>query len=65
MTPQLPFFEFVPPEVAESRLRRELVVDELALRDDGTLPFPERSGIGVELEPGAVAEFAAAARAIG
>ena len=65
VTPELPFFEFVPPEVAESRLRRELVVDELSLQPDGTLPFPERPGIGVELERDALAEFAAAARAIG
>lgn len=65
VTPRVPFFEFVPPEVAESRLRRELVRDELVLRPDGTLPFPERPGIGVELDAEAVTEFAEAARAIG
>lgn len=65
VTPELPFFEFVPPEVAESRLRRELVDDELTLQPDGTLPFPVRPGLGVELNVAAVEEFAAAARAIG
>jgi L-alanine-DL-glutamate epimerase-like enolase superfamily enzyme len=61
VTPQLPFFEFVPPEIAESRLRRELVRDELVLADDGTLPLPERPGLGIELNREAVEEFSAAA----
>ncbi len=61
VTPHLPFFEFVPPEVAESRLRRELVHDELALGSDGTLALPERPGLGIELNDDAVDEFAAAA----
>ena len=37
VTPHLPFFEFVPAEAAESRLRRELTVDELVLQSDGVL----------------------------
>jgi L-alanine-DL-glutamate epimerase-like enolase superfamily enzyme len=61
VTPQLPFFEFVPPDVAESRLRRELVRDELVLAPDGTLQLPERPGLGIELEPEALAEFEQAA----
>jgi L-alanine-DL-glutamate epimerase-like enolase superfamily enzyme len=61
VTPQLPFFEFVPPDLAESRLRRELVRDELALDGDGTLPLPERPGLGVELDRDALGEFARAA----
>jgi L-alanine-DL-glutamate epimerase-like enolase superfamily enzyme len=61
VTPQLPFFEFVPPDVAESRLRRELVHDELALDADGTLALPRRPGLGIELDEDAVAEFSAAA----
>ena len=65
VTPQLPFFEFVPPAMAESRLRRELVRDELALRDDGTLALPSRPGLGIELDRDALAEFAAAARVLG
>ncbi len=66
VTPHLPFFEFVPPDVAESRLRRELVHDELSLRADGTLTLPERPGLGVELDDQALEEFReAAARARG
>jgi L-alanine-DL-glutamate epimerase-like enolase superfamily enzyme len=61
----MPFFEFVPPDVAESRLRRELVDDEMTILPDGTLPRPIRPGIGVELNPEAVEEFSRAARAIG
>ena len=61
VTPHLPFFEFVPPSMAESRLRRELVRDELVLRDDGTLALPSRPGLGIELDRERRAEFTAAA----
>jgi L-alanine-DL-glutamate epimerase-like enolase superfamily enzyme len=61
VTPHLPFFEFVPPSMAESRLRRELVHDELELRDDGTLALPSRPGLGIELDRERLAEFSAAA----
>ena len=61
VTPHLPFFEFVPPDMAESRLRRELVRDELVLRDDGTLALPSRPGLGIELDRERLAEFSAAA----
>jgi L-alanine-DL-glutamate epimerase-like enolase superfamily enzyme len=64
VTPHLPFFEFVPPDVAESRLRRELVHDELALGPDGTLPLPERPGLGIELDRDAVEEFSRAAASL-
>ena len=61
VTPHLPFFEFVPPSMAESRLRRELVRDELVLRDDGTLALPSRPGLGIEIDRERLAEFSAAA----
>jgi L-alanine-DL-glutamate epimerase-like enolase superfamily enzyme len=64
VTPHLPLFEFVPPDVAESRLRRELVRDELTLGDDGLVPLPQRPGLGIELNPDALAEFAEAANRI-
>jgi L-alanine-DL-glutamate epimerase-like enolase superfamily enzyme len=64
VTPHLPFFEFVPPEVAESRLRRDLVHDELALAADGTLALPQRHGLGIELDPDALAEFEQAAERV-
>ena len=48
ITPHMPFFEFVPQQVAESPLRRELTRDELELAPDGTLapPPPPRPGRG-------------------
>jgi L-alanine-DL-glutamate epimerase-like enolase superfamily enzyme len=61
VTPQMPFFEFVPQGVAESALRRELVQDELQLVDGG-LALPQRPGIGVELDRDALERFAEAAR---
>lgn len=61
VTGHMPFFEYVPQGVAESPLRRELVRDELELGPDGTLPLPQRPGIGVELDRDALARFEEAA----
>jgi L-alanine-DL-glutamate epimerase-like enolase superfamily enzyme len=44
-----PFIEFLPVELAESPLRRELVIDDFALKD-GRLVLPDRPGLGVELD---------------
>jgi L-alanine-DL-glutamate epimerase-like enolase superfamily enzyme len=64
VTPHMPFFEFVPQQVAESALRRELVRDELTLVD-GKLALPSRPGLGIELNRDALERFAAAAELIG
>jgi L-alanine-DL-glutamate epimerase-like enolase superfamily enzyme len=61
VTPHMPFFEFLPAELCESRLRKELVHDELVFRD-GRLGIPSGPGLGVELAWDAVAEFSEAAR---
>jgi L-alanine-DL-glutamate epimerase-like enolase superfamily enzyme len=60
VTPHLPYFEFLPAELCESRLRKELVRDELRFVD-GVLELPARPGLGVELDVAAVAEFSEAA----
>jgi L-alanine-DL-glutamate epimerase-like enolase superfamily enzyme len=60
VTPHMPFFEYVPQEVAESRLRRELVTDELTLVD-GQLALPQRPGLGIELNRDVLEEFERAA----
>ena len=65
VTGHMPFFEYVPQEVAESPLRRELVADELRLAADGSLPLPARPGIGVELDRDALARFSEAAARLG
>ena len=33
VTPHMPFFEFLPAELCESRLRKELTRDELVFED--------------------------------
>jgi L-alanine-DL-glutamate epimerase-like enolase superfamily enzyme len=63
VTPQMPFFEFLPAELCESRLRKELVHDELVYRD-GKLGVPSRPGLGFELNRDALDEFAEAARRV-
>jgi L-alanine-DL-glutamate epimerase-like enolase superfamily enzyme len=63
VTPQMPFFEFLPAELCESRLRKELVEDELVYRD-GKLGVPSRPGLGFELNRDALEEFAEAARRV-
>jgi L-alanine-DL-glutamate epimerase-like enolase superfamily enzyme len=63
VTPQMPFFEFLPAELCESRLRKELVHDELVYRD-GKLGVPSRPGLGFELNRDALEEFSEAARRV-
>ncbi len=60
VTPHMPFFEFLPAELCESRLRKDLTLEELVFAD-GRLRIPERPGLGVGLNPAAVREFAEAA----
>jgi L-alanine-DL-glutamate epimerase-like enolase superfamily enzyme len=61
VTPHMPFFEFLPAELCESRLRKELVSDQLVF-EHGKLGLPTAPGLGVELNRDALAEFSAAAR---
>jgi L-alanine-DL-glutamate epimerase-like enolase superfamily enzyme len=60
-TPHMPFFEFLPAELCESRLRKELTRDELVF-EGGTLAPPQRAGLGIDLDRDALEHFAAAAR---
>jgi L-alanine-DL-glutamate epimerase-like enolase superfamily enzyme len=60
VTPHMPFFEFLPTELCESRLRKALVQDELTFSGGG-LGLPQRPGLGVELDRDVLAEFAEAA----
>jgi L-alanine-DL-glutamate epimerase-like enolase superfamily enzyme len=62
-TPHMPFFEFLPAELCESRLRKELTNDELVFRADGTMAPPRRPGLGIDLNRDALEEFAAHATA--
>jgi L-alanine-DL-glutamate epimerase-like enolase superfamily enzyme len=58
------YIEFLPPVVAESALRRELVQEELQIAN-GRLDLPRRPGLGVELNPIAVRHFARGAQEYG
>jgi len=47
-TPHCAFIEYLPPQLCEETLRKELVVEELQLVD-GAIVRPTRPGLGVEL----------------
>jgi L-alanine-DL-glutamate epimerase-like enolase superfamily enzyme len=51
------YIEFLPSELCESALRKELVVDELRMVR-GVIPLPEKPGLGIELNRDALEKFA-------
>ena len=55
-TPCCPFIEFLPGELSESPLRRDLVAEELRL-EGGVIPMPEKPGLGIELNYEAVEKY--------
>jgi L-alanine-DL-glutamate epimerase-like enolase superfamily enzyme len=55
-TSNVPMFELVSPQLWSSPLRRELTIPEPQLRD-GVLELPSGPGLGIELDPEAVARF--------
>ncbi|MBI2192797.1 MAG: mandelate racemase/muconate lactonizing enzyme family protein [Planctomycetes bacterium] len=57
-SPNAPFFEFLPASLAESRLRRELVQDEISLVR-GRIPLPEKPGLGITLNEEALRRYRA------
>lgn len=61
--PHCPFFEFLPPELCEEPLRKELVAVDLEFVD-GIVPLPTRPGLGIELNWDAVERFRKAAEAV-
>jgi L-alanine-DL-glutamate epimerase-like enolase superfamily enzyme len=60
ITPEMPFMEFLPADVAESALRRELLDEELELVD-GEVQLSDRPGLGIEIDVAALEHFEAAA----
>jgi L-alanine-DL-glutamate epimerase-like enolase superfamily enzyme len=63
VTPHCAFIEFLPRELCESSLRRELVREEPCMID-GQIQLPTRPGLGVELNREALARFEEAARRV-
>jgi len=55
--PNCPFIEFLPAELCDSPLRRELVNEPLRM-EGGVVKLPERPGLGIELNPEALEEYA-------
>jgi len=54
--PHCPFIEFLPAEMCDSALRRELVEDELKIVDGKIYP-PSKPGLGVELNSEAIEKY--------
>ena len=54
-----PYIEYLPAELSESALRRELAIDELTLHE-GRLSLPTLPGLGVELNHDALEKYAVA-----
>jgi len=54
-----PYIEFLPAEMSESALRKELVAEGMVF-ESGTLRLPEKPGLGVELNREALERFAVA-----
>ncbi len=62
-TPNCAFIEFLPDELCESSLRRELVSNELQMVN-GEIPIPRRPGLGVDLNRDALEAFRREADAV-
>jgi L-alanine-DL-glutamate epimerase-like enolase superfamily enzyme len=58
VTPHCPYIEFLPANLCDSLLRKELVEDELEIVD-GAIPLPRKPGLGVEVNRRALEKFAA------
>jgi L-alanine-DL-glutamate epimerase-like enolase superfamily enzyme len=56
VTPHCPFFEYLPAELTDSKLRQELVQDDLKLVD-GKLAIPQKPGLGIEVNMDALQRF--------
>jgi L-alanine-DL-glutamate epimerase-like enolase superfamily enzyme len=50
VTPHCAFIEYLPPQLCVERLRRELAQEELIFRPDGTIPLPQKPGLGFEID---------------
>jgi L-alanine-DL-glutamate epimerase-like enolase superfamily enzyme len=56
IAPTCTFIEFLPKELADSRLRRELVAEELPVVE-GRIPLPDRPGLGIVIDEDALSAF--------
>ena len=56
VTPHCPHIEFMPTNLCDSQLRKDLVDDELQFID-GVIPLPEKPGLGIEVNMDALRAF--------
>lgn len=56
-TATCPFVEFLPANLSESDLRRDLLMSDLELVDGG-IQLPEQPGLGIEIDRDALSRFA-------
>jgi L-alanine-DL-glutamate epimerase-like enolase superfamily enzyme len=56
ITPHCPYIEFLPANLCDSLLRKELVADELAIVE-GKIPLPRKPGLGIEVDMKALRKF--------
>jgi L-alanine-DL-glutamate epimerase-like enolase superfamily enzyme len=63
VTGNCPYIEYLPVELSESPLRRELLTTEPSM-ESGEIAVPTAPGLGIELNREALARFAEAARRI-
>jgi L-alanine-DL-glutamate epimerase-like enolase superfamily enzyme len=63
VTPHCDYIEFLPSDLSESGLRRDLTRDELEMVD-GEIPLPTRPGLGVDLDRDALEHYAGVAEAL-
>ena len=63
VSPNCDYIEFLPAELSESPMRKDLTSDELRMVD-GVIPLPTKPGLGVELNRDAVDRYAAEAREV-
>ena len=63
VTGHCPYIEYLPAELCESALRRELLSTEPVMHD-GVIPVPAAPGLGIEVNREALDRFAEAARRV-
>ena len=56
ITPHCPYIEFLPANLCDSLLRKELVADELTIVN-GQIPLPRQPGLGIEVKMEALRKF--------
>ena len=60
-SPNCPYIEFLSPELSESALRRHLLLDGPEM-EGGSIRFPDKPGLGIDLNRDALREFEGAAQ---